>query len=155
MPEPWPNRSGDHCHESLQLDHKEWRNASRASLPRLLKAMFDIRLATEDDIEESAHVLAAAYTEDEQDLYLFPRLQDFPDRYVNTKKSILRQAFSDSTCFTYVATEMVEPDKPPKIVGVCIWYRDDEGAIEPRKTWLAKSIQSTRSMGSLKLHTLA
>lgn len=116
--------------------------------------MFDIRLATEDDVEESARVLAAAYVEDEQDLYLFPRLQDFPDRYVNTKKSILRQAFSDSTCFTYVATEVVEPDKPSKIVGVCIWYRDDEGAVDPRKTWLAKAAKGTRHAGPSKLYTL-
>lgn len=113
--------------------------------------MFDIRLATEDDIEESARVLAAAYTEDEQDVYLFPKLHDFPERYVNTKKSILRQGFSDLTCFTYVATNVVEAEGLRKIVGVCIWYRDDEGADGLHRSWLAKSIQSTRRHTSLEV----
>ncbi|PPJ52422.1 hypothetical protein CBER1_10573 [Cercospora berteroae] len=102
--------------------------------------MIDIRRAEISDINAIASLLAAAYIEDEQDAYMFPRRWRYSRRYLATKASIIRHAFADATSCVEVAVTRSGEDE--KIAGVCIWYKDFEeaGIDDPEKVKSKRSV---------------
>ncbi|EWY87772.1 hypothetical protein FOYG_09165 [Fusarium oxysporum NRRL 32931] len=109
-----------------------------------------IRIATRDDIPAAGAIMAAAYIDDEQDAYMFPGRKKYLKKYLKTKESIVRHGMDDPTGTTIVA-ELEEGDDgwtgQSELMGLCIWYRDqekdDEKAVEPEtKEPLLKRIKS-------------
>lgn len=108
-----------------------------------------IRLLAREDVSNAAHVAVAAYVDDAQDAYLYPKRHEYPSRYLKVKADIIQHSFEESTELPIVA--VLEPndegwDGTPEIMGFCIWYR--EGAnqneeeeqnrgVQKKKPWIS------------------
>ncbi|KAE8374287.1 acyl-CoA N-acyltransferase [Aspergillus bertholletiae] len=98
-----------------------------------------IRQATSADIHDIARVAVAAYIDDPQDAYQYPKRASFPAVYLNAKSSIIKSSLEDLTAIPVVA--VLEPgDKEAwrsndtTIIGYCIWYREHEDADDEEKS---------------------
>lgn len=108
-----------------------------------------IRLLTREDVSNAAHVAVAAYVDDAQDAYLYPKRREYPSRYLKVKADILQHSFEESTELPIVA--VLEPndegwDGTPEIMGFCIWYREgadqseeeeQKGGLQKKKPWIS------------------
>lgn len=89
-----------------------------------------IRQATKADIPGVASAAVAAYTDDPQDAYLYPKRNDYPARYLKVKSDIIKHSLDDPTAFPIVA--VIEASDEgwngiPVITAFCIWYRESPG----------------------------
>lgn len=87
-----------------------------------------VRSATKADIPGVASAAVAAYTDDPQDAYLYPKRNEYPARYLKAKSDIIGHSLDDPTAFPIVA--VLEPSDEgwngnPEITAFCIWYRED------------------------------
>lgn len=86
-----------------------------------------LRLATKADIPGVASAAVAAYADDPQDAYLYPKRKDYPARYLKVKSDIIKHSLDDPSDSPIVA--VLEPSDEdwngtPEITGFCIWYRE-------------------------------
>lgn len=86
-----------------------------------------VRPATQGDIPGIASAAVAAYADDPQDVYLYPKRSDYPARYLKVKSDIIKHSLDDPTAFPVVA--VLEPSDEgwngsQEITGFCIWYRE-------------------------------
>lgn len=106
-----------------------------------------VRQATKTDIPGVASAAVAAYMDDPQDAYLYPKRGDYPAKYLKVKSDIIKHSLDDPTAFPIVA--ILEPDDDgwngvPEITAFCIWYREtlsaedgtDEGSTLVSSEWL-------------------
>ncbi|KAF9630654.1 hypothetical protein BFW01_g1216 [Lasiodiplodia theobromae] len=85
------------------------------------------RLLVRDDVSNAAHVAVAAYVDDAQDAYIYPKRHEYPLRYLKVKTDIIQHSLEDSIALPIVA--VLEPNDEgwngtPEIMGFCIWYRE-------------------------------
>lgn len=86
-----------------------------------------LRPATKVDIPGVASAAVAAYMDDPQDAYLYPKRGEYPARYLKVKSDIIKHSLDDQTALPIVA--VLEPgdegwDGTPEITAFCIWYRE-------------------------------
>lgn len=62
-----------------------------------------IRPATTADIPGVASAAVAAYADDPQDAYLYPKRNDYPARYLKVKSDIIKHSLEDPTASPIVA----------------------------------------------------
>lgn len=102
----------------------------RPSLPnRTKRKKMLVRPATKADIPGVASAAVAAYTDDPQDTYLYPKRNDYPARYLKVKSDIIKHSLDDQTASPIVA--VLEPSDEgwngiPEITAFCIWYRESQ-----------------------------
>lgn len=92
-----------------------------------------IRPATEADIPGVASAAVAAYADDPQDAYLYPKRNESPARYLKVKSDIIKHSLDDPTAFPIIA--VLEPSDEGwngvlEITAFCIWYREDPSGEE-------------------------
>ncbi|KAI7780805.1 hypothetical protein LA080_015488 [Diaporthe eres] len=111
-----------------------------------------VRPATKADIPGVASAAVAAYTDDPQDAYLYPKRNDYPARYLKVKSDIIKHSLDDPTASPVVA--VLEPSDEgwkgiPEITAFCIWYREgpsgDEDAEEETPV-LSSIVDSVRDL---------
>lgn len=86
-----------------------------------------VRPATQADIPGVAAAAVAAYMDDPQDAYLYPKRKDYPARYLRVKSDIIKNSLDDPTATPLVAV-LESSDEgwngTPEITAFCIWYRE-------------------------------
>ncbi|KAK2611035.1 hypothetical protein N8I77_004417 [Diaporthe amygdali] len=80
-----------------------------------------------------ATAAVAAYMDDPQDAYLYPKRGEYPARYLKVKSDIIKHSLDDQTAFPIVA--VLEPgdegwDGTSEITAFCIWYRESRAGKE-------------------------
>lgn len=122
-----------------------------------------LRLATTNDIPSIASTAAAAYIDDPQDAYLYPRRHNYPNRYLKLKSELIEQSLKDPNVVIVVA--IIEPVGShwlgnPDISGYCIWYREGkcekmEATHKNGKRWLSsKWLFLPDSLYQYRVHVL-
>lgn len=86
-----------------------------------------VRPATQADIPGVASAAVAAYADDPQDAYLYPKRNGYPARYLKVKSDIIKHSLDDPNATPIVA--VLEPSDEgwngtPEITAFCIWYRE-------------------------------
>ncbi|KAJ5415080.1 acyl-CoA N-acyltransferase [Penicillium sp. CMV-2018d] len=107
-----------------------------------------IRQATSADIHEISSVAVAAYINDPQDAYQYPKRASFPAVYLRTKSNIIKDSLEDPTAVPVVAV-LEQGDNGWSgdftIIGYCIWYREHQDEEEFRTPGNQPLIQSQSS----------
>lgn len=87
-----------------------------------------VRPAAKADIPGVASSAVTAYSDDSQDVYLYPKRNEYTARYLRVTSDIIEHSLDDPTAFPIVA--VLEPSDEgwnsiPEITAFCIWYRED------------------------------
>jgi hypothetical protein len=97
-----------------------------------------VRPATKTDFPGVASAAVAAYIDDPQDAYLYPKRADYAANYLKVESCIIKHSLDDPTAFSIVA--VLEPgdegwNGAPEITALCIGIAKLQAARPTTEAW--------------------